>query len=108
VIYLPLAAGLQTPTAFLPRYSGLFQDYQRLDRILSSDAALPMGYSATSPAQYAWYSRPRILYAPRPVLTTAAELRTNSPTYLLYIGKDEPEPTRGTKPIRAPCPAGRL
>lgn len=93
-IYVPLAVGLETPADFLRRYSGLFEDYERLDRILPANAKIAIGRSATSPVQYAWFARPPVFYAPRPVLAADRDLDGHSPAYLLYLGQGEADPTR--------------
>jgi hypothetical protein len=93
-VNMPLVAGFETPPDFLRRYSGLFEDYERLDRILPANAEIAIGHSATSPTQYAWFARPPVFYAPRPVLATDRDLDRRAPVYLLYIGQGEPDQTR--------------
>lgn len=84
-IYVPADLGKMDPASFLRHYSGLQADYDALDGILPTDATLLIGRSRSHLTQYAWYARPPVYYAPRPVLFDTAQVRGQDPLYLLYV-----------------------
>jgi hypothetical protein len=104
-IYLPFLTGRQSALQFVERYAGLEADFQRLDRILPRDAILLIGRSRTAPQQYAWYARPPVYYAPRPILFRSAEVSPGQRVYLLYLGAGNESPT-GIIPLDPWLPAG--
>jgi hypothetical protein len=87
-IYLPVDLGRVGAGAFLRHYSGLQSDYDALDALLPADATLLIGRSRSHLIQYAWYARPPVYYAPRPVLFDTAQVRGQQSLYLLYL--DQP------------------
>ncbi|MHB8814116.1 MAG: hypothetical protein ACYDAE_12695 [Steroidobacteraceae bacterium] len=97
-IYLSVDLGEQGAASFVRHYSGLQSDYEALDAVLPADATLMIGRSRSHLAQYAWYARPPVYYAPRPVLFDIAQVRGQSSLYLFYI--DAP-------PLAPPTALGR-
>jgi hypothetical protein len=87
-IYVPVDLGRMSPASFLRHYSGLQVDYDALDAILPEDATLLIGRSRSHLIQYAWYARPPVYYAPRPVLFDTAQAQGQDSLYLLYL--DDP------------------
>ncbi len=85
-IYVPLAGGRETAAQFVRRYAGLQADFEALDRRLPADARILIGRSRSDAVQYAWYARPPIWYAPRPVLFDTAEVQRGDRVYLMYVG----------------------
>lgn len=85
MIYVPVDLGMMGPMAFLRQYSGLQIDYDALDAVLPPDATLLIGRSRSRLEQYAWYARPPVYYAPRPVLFDSTQARAGGPLYLLYV-----------------------
>ena len=73
-----------SPQAFLERYTGLFQDYEALDRILPAEAVILQGRSRSDERQIAWLSKPPAFYSPRPMLFQSSEVQ-GEPAYLLYV-----------------------
>ena len=104
-IYVPLAVGRMTPLAFLRQYSGLQSDYEALDKVLPADAAILIGRSRSDVTQYAWYSRPPVYYAPRPILFGASQVHGQPHVYLFYLGTGA-EGTHGPIPFDPWLPAG--
>lgn len=104
-IYLPLAGGRMTAEEFLRRYSGLQIDYEVLDKTLPRNAVLLIGRSRSDSLQYAWYSRPPVYYAPRPVLFTTSQAAGHEHVYVLYLGAGA-QGTRGAVPVDPWLPAG--
>ncbi|MDE2451196.1 MAG: hypothetical protein KGO22_19620 [Gammaproteobacteria bacterium] len=97
-IYLPVDLGQMGPASFLRHYSGLQGDYEALDAILPADATLLIGRSRSHLLQYAWYARPPVYYAPRPVLFDTAQVHGQRHLYLMYV--DVP-------PLEAPAVLGK-
>jgi hypothetical protein len=104
-IYVPLATGQLTPAEFLRKYSGLQVDYEMLDKALPRDASILVGRSRSDVTQYAWYSRPPVYYAPRPVLFSAGEAEGKSHVYLMYLGQGA-EGKHGAIPFDPYLPPG--
>jgi hypothetical protein len=84
-IYVPVDLGKTGAAQFVRHYSGLQVDYDSLDAVLPEDATLLIGRSRSHLVQYAWYARPPVYYAPRPVLFDIAQVRGQNPLYLLYV-----------------------
>ncbi|HEY2036125.1 MAG TPA: hypothetical protein VGG96_03855, partial [Steroidobacteraceae bacterium] len=97
MIYVPIDSGKMSAAQFLRHYSGLQTDYDALDAVLPPNATLLMGRSRSHLLQYAWYARPPVYYAPRPVLFDTAQVRGQKALYLLYV--DAP-------PVAAPAVHG--
>ena len=97
-IYVPVDLGQMGAAQFLRHYSGLQTDYDALDAVLPADATVLIGRSRSHLVQYAWYARPPVYYAPRPVLFDTAQVRGPRPVYLLYV--DAP-------PLAGPAALGR-
>lgn len=104
-IYVPLASGRMTAEEFLRRYGGLQSDYEVLDKVLPADAAILIGRSRSDPLQYAWYSRPPIYYAPRPILFATSEVKGREHVYLLYLAAGA-DGTHGPIPVDPWLPQG--
>ena len=85
MIYLPVDFGQADAASFVRHYSGLQADYDALDQVLPDDATLLIGRSRSHLTQYAWYARPPVYYAPRPVLFDVTQVRGQQPVYLLYV-----------------------
>jgi len=100
-----LATGRLSTAEFLRKYSGLQIDYETLDKALPRGASILIGRSRTDVTQYAWYSRPPVYYAPRPVLFSAAEARGKAHVYLMYLGQGA-EGTHGAIPFDPYLPPG--
>jgi hypothetical protein len=84
-IYVPVDLGRTAAASFIRHYSGLQADYDALDAVLPEDATLLIGRSRSHLTQYAWYARPPVYYAPRPVLFDVAQVRGRQPTYPLFL-----------------------
>jgi hypothetical protein len=92
-VFWPVSLGLQSPRLFLERYTGLFQDYEALDRLLPADAVILQGRSQTDLRQIAWLSKPPAFYAPRPMIFDHLYVPNGVPVYMLYVegsGKFDP------------------
>lgn len=89
---LAAAIGLQSRVAFAQEYIGLYEDFQRLDRVLPPDSNLFMPRGLAS------------FYSPRPVYFHLCDIkpeRTGLPTYLLHLGNDPARPrSEWTRPFR--------
>lgn len=72
--FVPRALGLEDRTAFLRQQIALFDDFQRLDKILPADAVL-----------FAPDLRPPAAYAPRPIFFDVADLPAGRPAFLMTV-----------------------
>lgn len=104
-IYVPLSTGQLSPAEFLRQYSGLQSDYEALDKVLPRDATLLIGRSHSDLTQYAWYSRPPVYYAPRPVLFGTSQVHGQPHLYLFYLGTGA-QGTQGPIPFDPWLPEG--
>ena len=92
-IYVPVDLGEIGAAPFIRHYSGLQADYDALDAVLPADATLMIGRSRSDLLQYAWYARPPVYYAPRPVLFDVAQVAGQRSLYLLYVDAAPPATT---------------
>ena len=89
-IYVPVDFGRTDAASFVRHYSGLQADYDALDTVLPGDATLLIGRSRSDLTQYAWYARPPIYYAPRPVYFDVTQVRDQQSVYLMYVNAQPP------------------
>ena len=86
VAFLPVSLGLQSPQAFVARYSPLSTGFAQLDKALPADAVLYVGKPRVGDAStLSWLSRPPMWYAPRASTYHRAELPPTSKPFLLLL-----------------------